>query len=276
MAINDYCEACEALKEYGADFILNGVTDEICASLQRNEGINNNLNPLHSNCEDTQDIIDCLIGKLSDDLKAYGQCDWQEYAERFTDNTKAVLDVLACSICGLWAHVDTGGYKTLVEGVDYIVEFYNGFDRINDNWRVQVIETPTQFDFRISVDLYNADIKQALQNHGDTIANVPESRIYSIKFLNQYELSDGNNLADYLDSGGGTFNMTPKETGATWRAELNAEFDDSDKRMYITWRSYQNGFNRQISTDYPGANLVLNPGVTPYTFKYIRPYSLSL
>lgn len=104
---NISCDACNNLREYAPNFVQNGVTDDVCASLENNTGLNPGLTVLHDNCEDLHDVNDCLIGRMTDEVEAYDICDWKDFTKKFLGNLYETLKALICSMCGLWARVDT-------------------------------------------------------------------------------------------------------------------------------------------------------------------------
>lgn len=119
------CLACEDLKEYAPEFVVNGVTEAVCNSLVKNNGLNPNLSVLHNNCSDLQDVNDCLIGALGDTLPAYDICDIKDYLEKLTKNIKLMFDALICNECGQWTLldglVDAEGYITVSKIHTYVV-----------------------------------------------------------------------------------------------------------------------------------------------------------
>lgn len=106
----DYCSACGALKEYAPNFVVNGITDKECNSLQNNTGLNPDLEVLHNNCQDLNDLLDCLIGALHDKLPAYDVCDWKEYMDELMSNIYNIKKAIICSECGLWTALEQSSY----------------------------------------------------------------------------------------------------------------------------------------------------------------------
>lgn len=102
MANLENCSACEDLKTYAPDFVVNGITNATCKSLGNDTGLNPALNPRHNNCQDLQDMSDCLIGALGETLPSYDICDIKDYLGKLTNNLKSMFDALACNECGQW------------------------------------------------------------------------------------------------------------------------------------------------------------------------------
>ena len=100
------CESCVNLKENAPDFVTNGVTDDIAASLEANTGFNPNLDVLHDNCEDLNDANDCLIGMLGQEIETYSQCQWKEFMDIFLGNAYEMYKAIIASDCGLWDTID--------------------------------------------------------------------------------------------------------------------------------------------------------------------------
>lgn len=100
------CSACTDLREYAANFVQNGVVDEVATSLMNNTGFNPALTVLHKNCEDLNDANDCLVGRMGDEIEAYGVCDWKEFMGKFIPNLYEMLKADIMSACGLWDKTD--------------------------------------------------------------------------------------------------------------------------------------------------------------------------
>lgn len=96
------CSACSELAETSPEFMENGVTDSICASLHDNTGFNPNLSVLHEDEEDLHDANDCLVGRMADEVASYDVCDWKTFMKKFIPNLYNVLKAIICSIGGLW------------------------------------------------------------------------------------------------------------------------------------------------------------------------------
>lgn len=97
------CNACEDLRQNSADFVVNGITDDICSSLSNNTG----LNPSSDNdsCTDLHNINDCLVGNMENEVDAYEVCDWKEFTKNFIQNVWTTLKAIICTLCGLWSNM---------------------------------------------------------------------------------------------------------------------------------------------------------------------------
>lgn len=101
----EYCSACEALKEYAPNFVVNGITDKECKSLQNDTGLNPELKVLHNNCEDLNDMLDCLLGSLYDKLPSFDVCDWKKFMDELMPNLLNMQKAMICSECGQWKKI---------------------------------------------------------------------------------------------------------------------------------------------------------------------------
>lgn len=99
------CNACEELREYAPDFVQNGVTTTVCNSMKNDTGINPNVSVTHTDCEDLNDVNDCLVGRMDDELEAYDTCDWKKFMHKFIPNLYTLLKLMICAICGLWVNI---------------------------------------------------------------------------------------------------------------------------------------------------------------------------
>lgn len=95
----EYCNACADLRDNSTEFYLNGVTSQVCASLQDNKGFSKDND--HDNCEDVHLANDCLIKELTDTLDAYDVCDWKDYMEQLMPNIYNMYEALTCWLCGI-------------------------------------------------------------------------------------------------------------------------------------------------------------------------------
>lgn len=100
---NKNCQACDDLREYAPEFVLNGVTDNVCASLKNNTGFNPSNN--RNDCTDLDDANDCLIGNMESEVDAYDVCDWKEFMKKFIPNVWTVKKAIICAICGIWTKI---------------------------------------------------------------------------------------------------------------------------------------------------------------------------
>lgn len=104
MAVN--CAACDDLRETSPEFVTKGVTETVCTSLKNNTGLNPALDVLHDDEEDLNNVADCLIGNMTDEVEAYDVCDWKEFTRRLIPNIYNTIKALICSVIGLWQTID--------------------------------------------------------------------------------------------------------------------------------------------------------------------------
>lgn len=105
MAINS-CEACESLKQVSFDTAYNGITDKECASLKKNFGLNQELDPAHNNCDDLATLTQCLLGQILDELPKYNTCNWRDGFSKLVKNLYQVVAAMQCGDCGQWDEID--------------------------------------------------------------------------------------------------------------------------------------------------------------------------
>lgn len=101
----DYsCSACDDLRQTDPSFVVNGLGDTQCASLQNNTG----LNPSSGNddCEDLNAMNDCLVKNMETEIDSYNVCSWKVYMKALVDNLWTMFKGIICSICGLWTKVN--------------------------------------------------------------------------------------------------------------------------------------------------------------------------
>lgn len=100
---NYNCQACSELREDAPNLVVNGFTATEETSLKNDTG----LNPSSGNndCTDLNNMNDCLIGNMVDEIDAYDVCDWKDYTKNLVDNIWTVFKGIICAICGLWTRI---------------------------------------------------------------------------------------------------------------------------------------------------------------------------
>lgn len=270
-----YCEACENLRDYAPNVILNGITDTECESLQENTGLNPQLSVLHANCEDLHDMVDCLIGGHLERLPAYDICgrdgySLKDYIEAMMKNLYTMYSALVCSDCGQWAKIEdiliqiediykwlnalsNTGYVRLTQGVDYDLTFYNGFYTNSGNLYVGINESSFQGMFKVTTYeesdgtasvLRNDALNNVLLRHGATIEAVPESRIFGVTFKGNYDWVNSGTLYDTTDPATGIWNIG-NATRASWHAGTGTSRQGS--AIVTSIATYADGYNDQFS-----------------------------
>lgn len=115
------CSACEELRQTDPNLIVNGFGETECTSLQNDTG----LNPSSGNddCTDLNNMNDCLVGNMADEVDAYEVCDWKTFMKKFIPNLWTALKGIICAICGLWTSVHTieARSEDLCKLIDHIV-----------------------------------------------------------------------------------------------------------------------------------------------------------
>lgn len=96
----DICKACDDLKYNAPHFTANGLTDKECESLRNNTGLDPKAQ--HDDCEDLNNMNDCLIAGIQEDIEAYDDCDWKLWANDMMTNLFNMIKAIVCVICGLW------------------------------------------------------------------------------------------------------------------------------------------------------------------------------
>ena len=112
MAIKD-CSACDDLRQNAPNLTISGLTNSMCTSLKNNTG----LSPSSGNddCEDLNDLNDCLIGNMAAEVNEYKSCEWKEYIKNFIPGLWTTLKAMICAICGIWIKI-----KYILDMIDKI------------------------------------------------------------------------------------------------------------------------------------------------------------
>lgn len=101
---NKDCGACNDLNSVAPTLAISGLDDTMCTSLQNNTGLNPSSG--HNDCDDLNDLNDCLIGNLDQELNAYEVCDWKTFMHKLLPNLWTNLKAIICAICGIWKQFD--------------------------------------------------------------------------------------------------------------------------------------------------------------------------
>lgn len=102
----DYsCTACEELRTDAPNFVVNGMGDTEVASLKNNTG----LNPSSGNddCEDLNNMNDCLVKNMETEIDSYNVCSWKDYMKALVGNLWTMFKGIISAICGIWDNIVT-------------------------------------------------------------------------------------------------------------------------------------------------------------------------
>lgn len=94
--------ACADLCAHAPEFMVNGVTQKLCESLENNMGLNPDAEVLSDNKTDLPMAIDCLIGRLDDEVDCYETCDWKAFMHEMLPRIYTMFKSMLCSDGGLW------------------------------------------------------------------------------------------------------------------------------------------------------------------------------
>lgn len=101
---NFSCSACDDLRNTSTDFVVNGIGSSECTSLGNNTGLNPSSG--HDDCTDLNNINDCLVGNMAEEVEAYDVCDWKTFMKKFIPNVWTTFKAIICAICGLWKNFE--------------------------------------------------------------------------------------------------------------------------------------------------------------------------
>lgn len=99
----NFCGSCDDLRTNAPNVLVNGIDETACTSLKNDTGLNPATQT--NDCDDLEDLNDCLVGMMENEIEAYDVCDWKEYMKKFVPNVYTVSAAIICAICGLWTRV---------------------------------------------------------------------------------------------------------------------------------------------------------------------------
>ena len=101
MAFEEYCEACEEIREKVPNLVANGWDEAYCESMMEDEG----LGIGNDDCTDLNTMNDCMVGSAGAEAEITDMCNWREYMMKFVSNLWTVLKAMICAICGIWENI---------------------------------------------------------------------------------------------------------------------------------------------------------------------------
>lgn len=99
----DVCNSCEQLEKYNFDFVQKGITDDMRASLKKDKGLKSSNG--FNNCQDLNDMNDCLIGGMVERIPSYNSCDLDSALMESLNNIMQLLDAIISGDCGQWENI---------------------------------------------------------------------------------------------------------------------------------------------------------------------------
>lgn len=97
------CEACAEIKDKIPELAVNGFDETMCTSLKNDTGLKPSVG--HNDCTDLENLNDCLVGNMAEELEDYDTCDWKEFMRNFIPNLWTNLKAIGCAICGIWTNI---------------------------------------------------------------------------------------------------------------------------------------------------------------------------
>lgn len=148
----DVCNSCEQLEKYNFDFVQKGITDDMRASLKKDKGLkeSNGFN----NCQDLNDMNDCLIGGMVERIPSYNSCDLDSALMESLNNIMQMLDAIISGDSGQWENV-----WEIWDEINKIKQRLDDIER-RLNTRLDTLETTTS--------QINSALSKLLQNLADS------------------------------------------------------------------------------------------------------------
>lgn len=128
------CEACTDIREIDPALITRGFSDTECASLKNDTGLVSSSG--NDNCTDLNNLADCLIGNMEQEVDEYDVCDWRDFSKLTLANLWTVAKGIICSNCGAWTNIHNlwTSLGDNVERIDQsIADTNNALDDAVDN-----------------------------------------------------------------------------------------------------------------------------------------------
>lgn len=220
---NYSCSACEDLRETSPNFVVNGITDTECASLGNDTG----LSPSSGNndCTDLNNINDCLVGNMAEEVDAYDVCDWKEFMKKFIPNVWTTIKAIICSICGIWTYIHclytaignlVSALNATTQGQSFI-RYYRDNSGTGQGYQWNITE-----DASHTLDIYK-------DCNIDNPGSQPADRDYVVIISNCTDISDTNkvgiNLTYYSSSDTRSIDVIRKRQAQHPDIDMNTTID---------------------------------------------------
>lgn len=176
---NKSCTACEDLREISPGLILNGLDDDMCLSLANNTGLSTSDD--NDDCTDLNNLNDCFVGGMVDELESYNVCDWKKFMSKYIPNDWTVNKAIICSICGIWTLLEctysalsklTNFLASSTGGTAFVRYFRNNGEGGSDYWH----HDPQEGDSH-TIDIY-------MDASGDSAGSQAADRDYIVFISN--------------------------------------------------------------------------------------------
>lgn len=150
------CEVCEDLASYATDLVSNGeVTEKVCTSIANDTGLNPDLPVLHTDCEDLEDLNDCLIGRPEQDLERYDNCEWRKFMRKYISNLHTFNKAVLCALCGIWKNIHNL-WKKINEILQDLLDIHNELD-LHD-CQISALMEPQELQFNEGEFIAGTDV----------------------------------------------------------------------------------------------------------------------
>lgn len=219
------------------------------------------------NWEDHQKIWDAIndINDALEDIRNQITLIWEEINkiwQRINQLEDIVLDA---------------EFTPLVEGVDYTLQFFNGYFTSTDPIEVSVINSYDRWLVQIECNrLQNPDpVNNMVQSHNQSLDDEPKAAIFGITFLGDYaDVNNAGLIEQTYTNADALFNIYPKSTDnrASWSPLLQVQRNYGGSSFVTVFRSLADGYNTQYSENYPNmpSDANLDYGVFSYKLTALK------
>lgn len=177
---NINCEACDEIRQTSPGLIINGLGDEECTSLQNDTGLNPSSG--HTNCEDLNNLNDCLVGNMAAEVDAYEICDWKPFMKKFIPNVWTTLKGIICALCGIWTRINCI-YNGLVNLIDTLAQTTGGKAFVSFYRDLGAGDSVPYWE-RVGDDFEPDPLEIYMDSHGASSGSQPADRDYVVMISN--------------------------------------------------------------------------------------------
>lgn len=145
-----------------------------------------------------------------------------------------------------------GNFKRMIKDKDYKLTFFNGFYTETNDIYVGFIKTQDGVllnvkQINVVNSLNNKNLLNIKLSHGNSVNDVPESRLLGIEFIGEYEKWNNFLTKSYNQSANLIWNVRPTSLRASWVASYGLSRNNYNMPFLYHISSYADGYNSQFT-----------------------------
>lgn len=145
-----------------------------------------------------------------------------------------------------------GDFKRLTKGKDYKLTFFNGFYTETDDLFIGFIKTQDGVllkvqQINVANSLNNKNLLDVTLSHGNSVNDVPKSRLLGFEFIGDYKEWNDYTTKAYNQNANLIWNVRPTSLRASWVPSYGLSRHNYNMPFLYHVSSYADGYNSQFS-----------------------------